>query len=390
LTNGHAGEAQATTYIIDALLDVMLSVSAEQPFNFRMAACECIKAYFHNHPGIRLHFLRRAIEGHISGQDDAANILTTLLTPLSISSTSDPYRFWLAAVVAFLLLFDDAEAKAIAMDVKEGDASAGEEVVTCIQALAANLIEAVQRKEDERVLAAYLMLLSGWLFEDPDAVNDLLGEGSTIQSLLQVVARPDRDMVLAQGMCALLLGVIYEFSTKDSPVSRKSIYDIISGKLGKDVYVDRLTAFRKDPHVRDFEVSTSSTAGLNGNLPEVYLDAAFVDFFKDNFTRFRRAIDREPEFEVSVKANGVEKGISRDLVDSLRAQLEEKQQHLEDAMQELEALKIQINEERSKWKKTSDATSQELARIQNVNDTLHRHHEEENRSATEFYLSEAY
>jgi len=177
-----AGEIKV--YVIDGLLDLTLSISSSQAFDARVAACECIKAYFYNHPAIRLHFLRRAIEGHSSGADETANVLTTLLKPVSDNISSDPYRFWLAAVLMFHLVFEDSDAKSLAMGVAEGDASLGEDVVTCIQTIAANLIAAIQKGEDDRIVVGYLMLLCGWLFEDPDSVNDFLGEGAVIGMVL--------------------------------------------------------------------------------------------------------------------------------------------------------------------------------------------------------------
>ena len=237
-------------YVIDGLLDLTLSVSALPAFDSRMAACECIKAYFFNHAAIRKHFLRRAIDGHTSGADETANVLTTVLQPLDGHVQGDPYRYWFAAVILFHLIFEDSVAKNLAMSVAEGDASNGEEVVTCIQTITANLIAGIQRNVDERVLVAYLMLLCGWLFEDPDAVNDFLGEGSNVQSLVQAVLRSTADGVIVGGLCALLLGVVYEFSTKDSPVPRATIHPILASRMGRDQYIDRLTKLRGYPLLR--------------------------------------------------------------------------------------------------------------------------------------------
>ena len=232
-------------YVIDGLLDLTLSVPLLTAFDSRLAACECIKAYFYNHAVIRKHFLRRAIEGHTSGADETANVLTTLLQPLDGHVSVDPYRSWFAAVILFHLIFEDANGKSLAMSVTEGDASQGEEVVTCIQTLTENLLNGIQKNFDERVLVAYLMLLCGWLFEDPDGVNDFLGEGSNIQSLVQAVLRPAGEGVIVQGLCAMLLGIVYEFSTKDSPVPRATIHPILASQMGRDQYIDRLTKFTK-------------------------------------------------------------------------------------------------------------------------------------------------
>lgn len=365
-------------YVIDGLLDLTLGVSSTQAFDVRLAACECIKAYFFNHPAIKLHFLRRAIEGHASGADETANVLTTLLKPTNDTAPSDPYGSWFASVIVFHLIFDDAEAKSLLMAVAEGDASSGEEVVTCIQTVAANLIASIQRSEDDRVIVAYLMLLCGWLFEDPDAVNDFLGEGSNVQSLVQAVLQVDRDRSIMQGLCAMLLGIVYEFSTKDSPVPRATLHPLLASRMGRDQYIDRLNNLRRHHLFRDFEVLPQTLAAASvGNLPDVYFDKTFVDFAKDNFSRIVRAIDRDPGMEVPVVSNGVIKGISREMVDSLRSQLEEKEKALQQAQSEIVSQERHLSQERADNRKAKETAAIEVSRIKHINDALQRHHEED-------------
>jgi hypothetical protein len=365
-------------YVVDGLLDLTLTISSTQAFDARLAACECIKAYFYNHRGIRLHFLRRAIDGHMSGAADSKNVLSALLRPLEGNASNDPYRYWLAAVLVFHLIFEDAEAKALAMSVTEGDAESGEEVVTCIQTISSNLIIGIQRSEDERILVAYLMLLCGWLFEDPDGVNDFLGEGSNIQSLVQAVLQRGQGSALVQGLCALLLGIVYEFSTKDSPIPRATIHPILASRMGRDQYSDRLTKLRRHPFLRDFEVLPQrlSSAPL-GELPQVYFDKTFVDFLKDNFSRLLRAIDRDPGMEIPVVANGVQKGISREMVDSLRSQLEEKESTLQKIQSDLLSLERQLGQERADHRRDKETALLDVTRIKNVNEALQRHHEDD-------------
>ncbi|KAL3421050.1 intracellular protein transport protein [Phlyctema vagabunda] len=377
--NGSAHRNTVTkVYVIDGLLDLTLSVSTPSAFDTRMAACECIKAYFYHHPAIRLHFLRRAIEGHTSGADETANVLTMLLQPLEDNMSGDPYRHWFAAVIVFHLIFEDPEAKSLAMSVAEGDASSGEEVVTCIQTVAANLIVGIQKKVDDRVLVAYLMLLSGWLFEDPDAVNDFLGEGSNLQSLIQGVLHTGVEGTIVQGLCASLLGILYEFSSKDSPIPRSTIHSILLSRMGRDLYIDRLAKFRAHPLVRDFEVLPQNlNSAAAGGLPEVFFDRSFVDFAKDNLSRLIRAVDREPGMEIAVMANGVQKGISREMVDALRSQLEQKDKALKKSEEQLISVGRQLSQEQADHRKSKETNGVELARIKHVNDALQRHHDEE-------------
>lgn len=216
------------------------------------------------------------------------------------------------------------------------------------------------------------------MFEDLDAVNDFLGEGANTQSLIQAVNHPYATGDLVQGLCAMLLGVLYEFSTKDSPIPRADLHSILLSRMGRERYIDKLSKLRSDPLVRDFEVipQNLSNSGL-GSLPDVYFDSTFIDFFKDNYSRILRGIDRDPGLEISVVKNGVQTGVSRELVDSLRSQLAEKQQALQEAQVSLETVSRQLGQEQADHRRTRETTALELARINQVNEGMQRQHDAE-------------
>ncbi|KAJ6032077.1 hypothetical protein N7540_002809 [Penicillium herquei] len=357
--------------VIEAFLKLSLEPSPNNMLDARLAACECMKAFFAHHPGIRMHVLRRAIEGHTSGQDRIPNILSVLLTPPDSRGNADPYQVWMACVLMFHLILDDHEAKSTVMGVTEGDADSGEEVVTSVQSVVANLITGLQRGDDERITVGYLMLLCGWLYEDPDVVNDLLGEGSSIQTLLQEIKHQRVPSKLIPGLCTALLGIIYEFSTKDSPIPRVTLHKLLEEQLGREQYIDKITKLRECPLVRDFEVLPQTSAGqLEGGLPEVFFDQSFIEFLKDNFSRLIRSIDREPGFEVSIVANGVEKGVSRELVDSLRAELEDRSQSIQKLETDLVDIQRKLDQESSDHRKTKESSSWELSKAQQTQQQL--------------------
>ncbi|RHZ61970.1 hypothetical protein CDV55_106152 [Aspergillus turcosus] len=364
--------------VIEALLKLSLEPAPIQVLDARLAASECIKAFFANHPGIRVHVLRRAIDGHLSGQDEIPNIMTVLLVPPDARGNSDPYQVWIASVLMFHLLFDNAEAKAIAMQVTEGDAESGEEVITCIQTILGNLITGMRRGDDERITVGYLMLLCGWLFEEPDAVNDFLGEGSSVQSLLQETKHRSVSSVLVPGLSTILLGIIYEFSTKDSPIPRAMLHKLLVEQLGREQYIDKITRFRESPMVRDFEVLPQTVGGqFDAGLPDIFFDRMFIEFLKDNFSRLIRAIDREPGLEISVITNGIQRGVSRELVDSLRAELEERSKAVQKLESDLLNLRNQLEQEQLEHRKSKELVSSESSKIRQINESLQRNHEQE-------------
>lgn len=372
--------------VIEALLKLTLEPAPIFALQARLAASECIQAFFAKHNGIRLHFLGRAIEGHMSGNDQIPNILSTLLEPPEVRARGDPYRNWIASVLMFHLLFEDPEAKTLALKVTEGNAEKGEEVVTCVQTVAGNLTTGLQRGDDERISVAYLMLLCGWLFEDPDAVNDFLGEGSIIQSLIQEIKQSRTGSILVPGLCSVLLGIIYEFSTKDSPIPRETLHNVLISRLGREQYIDKITKLREDPLVRDFEVLPRTGRGdYDGTLPEIFFDGVFIEFLKDHFSHFLRAIDREPGLEIPVMSNGIQKGISRELVDSLRLQVEQNSQTIQKLELDLLNLQQKLEQEQLDHRRTKESTSHEMSRIKNVNEGLQKNHEIEMSRLEEYH-----
>ncbi|KAK0635113.1 p115 like vesicle tethering protein [Bombardia bombarda] len=372
-SNGHSSPQMnggiPKVFVIDGLLDLILAVDAPGAFDMRMAACTCLKAYFFNHAEIRRHFLARAIEGHKLKADELTNVLTTLLQPLSEPVPVDPYRYWFAAVLMLHLVHENPTTKALAMGVTEGDEASGEEVVTSIQTIAAHLLSSVAKSDDPRVIIGYLMLLLCWLYEDLDAVNDFLGEYTNLQGLIQAAVENPNGDVIVQGLSAMLVGVVYEFSTKDSPVPRATVLEMIMKRMGRDRYVDKLSKLRSYPLMRDHEVLPQRLTS-DEKLPEVFLDDTFVDFFKDNYSRILKSIDREPGLEISVVTNGIQKGISRELVDSLREKLAEKERALLSIDEDKSSLASRLAQEQADHRRAKETSKAELSRANELINTL--------------------
>ncbi|KAK3304497.1 p115 like vesicle tethering protein [Chaetomium strumarium] len=373
VANGHGVQKNGVprVYVIDGLLDLILAVSSLPAFDLRMAACACLKAYFYRHAEIRMHFLDHAVRTHRAHADDLTNVLTILLRPAPEMVTADPYRYWFAAVLMLHLVHDNPETKALAMSVTEGDEASGEEVVTSIQTMTAHLLSSVAKSDDPRISIAYLMLLLCWLFEDLEGVNDFLGEFTNLQGLIQAAIENPNGDIMVQGLSAMLAGVVYEFSTKDSPVPRAKVREMIMSRMGRDRYVEKLSRLRSHPLMRDHEVIPQKLEpSLDQRLPDVYFDDTFVEFFKDNYSRILRAIDRDPDSETSVITNGVQKGVSRQLVDSLRAEVAETCQALQEAQAQTASLAEQLTAEQAAHRRTKDVLSADVARANEATNAL--------------------
>ncbi|PSK41773.1 Intracellular protein transport protein USO1 [Elsinoe australis] len=388
LTNGTAKKKEVQrTYVIEALLILLLGTSAVEQVELRFSASVLIKAYCLGHQRIRLHFLQRAIAGFVDGEDESTNILSTLMASPHGTAQTDPLRVVLAADILSQLLAEDDEAKGVLQAVSEGNAEKGEDVVTAVQTLAGHLTFSLQNDADPRISIAYLTLLITAFYDSQLMINDCLAEGSSLIGALFDMAgkckdsqvQSDEIKSLLPGLCAFLLGTIYEFSTKDSPIPRRTLQPLLLNKLGRQKYFESLKQLRQHPFIRDSELSLQE--GAMSSQGQVLFHTIFIELFKEEYGRLRRAIDKDPGIEVVSRGDG---GVDRDILDDLRSQIGSK----EEAIQQLEQGSLMLKQDSDQaaadhrrelqtLQASQRSMEAEVERIKHVNETLQREHEAE-------------
>ncbi|EMD01169.1 hypothetical protein BAUCODRAFT_567079 [Baudoinia panamericana UAMH 10762] len=348
------------TYIIEALLDLTLK-QPQADGSLRAASCSVIQAYLTNHDRIKLHFLQRAIAGYTE-HETAANVLITLLAR-DQDSASKGYASWVVSD----LVYDSPDAKAVLAALKERVETEGEDVLTLIQALGSHLSTALQATE-ETLVAAYAGLITVLLWEFADGVDNLLAEGSgLLQALVTAINSGASNPVIA-GFAAASLGTIYEFSTKDSPIPRRTLAPLLTQKLGRGKYLEALAQLRREPALRDFDVDGAAHGGL--------LSRAFVDLFLVEYSRLRKAIDKDPAFEV-LPLSAAEGGVDRDVLDDLRQQLQTVKDALEHAQRDATASSQQHEQDRLSASKDLQTANAEIDRLRRINQAMQQGHEAE-------------
>lgn len=354
------------TYIIEALLDLTLDQPRTES-SLRAASCSLIEAYLTKHDRIKAHFLQRAIVGHQQGEE-AANVLTALLQP-----GTDASGLVFASWIVQELVADVLDAKKALAAVKEGDEEEGEDVLTAVQAMGSQLENALQTSTDSRVIASYLSSLTVLLWEFAGGVNDLLAEASgLVQVLVAAVSSAATDPMTA-GLAASLLGTIYEFSTKDSPIPRRTLAPLLTQKLGRGKYLDALLNLRRYPAVRDFGVEEIDGEGDALNEP-------FVDLFLTEYPRLRKAIDKDPGVEV-LPFSAAEAGVDRDVLDDLRQQLQTAKDALSQAQEDLLINGQSAEQEKLGLQKEAQTAAAEVERLRRINQAMQQGHEEDSQKA---------
>lgn len=101
-----------------------------------------------------------------------------------------------------------------------------------------------------------------------------------------------------QGLCAFVLGILYEFDREPGEIPRTVIYPLIV-RLGADTLAARMSRLREDERFRSAAPEGSVTAypRLLADAPdegELWFAWEFVEFWKSNYYAIQRGVHADP------------------------------------------------------------------------------------------------
>ena len=385
--------------VVNLLLNWVLYANSVRTFDLRVAALGLLKAYFSDNPQLQLKFLERQIDGYYrendihletGGKDQAETEIEPEPEPEAGNAEDsedseefkvtkscnlfevilgydpelnlNPYKlhFTLDLLMFFFLQDDEAKTSVLmdkVRDMRTGPASEDETPISTVQTIA-ELLLASLTEEQIRIPLSYLTFLIFWFFIDGKAVNDFLSDRTTLQSLLSFCYQINDENVTIKCLVTMLLGVAYEFSTRDSPFPRIEYHQFITKRLGRDNYASRITQFKEGAlfsKAGDEFDPTSPPLDETG-LPKLYFSTYFTHIFNDNFYRIRTALSHDPEedphgkltfeeFEaLHVKLSEMKSSFARmdaeksELIDSLQGKFDKLSAEHATAVKELEKL----------------------------------------------------
>lgn len=332
------------------LLRWALEIDSVHFFRLRLAAAYCLGCAFKNNSEYKLAFI--ADQAALADQGDLGDTapnLFRILMAYDPDTRLNPYRSWFAAVTLIALFEDCPEARARASAVSTGNESAGEERLLAVQAVAGILTTTLDG--DPRIAAGYLMLLTIWLHEDLDAVDEFSRDVSVVKSIIAYLHKDPSDASeMLQGMCATLLGTATEFCRVEGPVGRPQLHSMVVHGVGVANYAVKVGALRACASFRLFDVSLDPDFEWGpDSLPAVYFVAQYVDLVKLTYSRVKAALLHDPalppkvavdfeRLEALEKANAALHGeldAARGQIDALLLKVAQRDEQIADAQHRL-------------------------------------------------------
>ncbi|KAJ2488999.1 Vesicle-mediated ER to Golgi transport protein [Coemansia sp. RSA 2050] len=280
------------------------TVSANEYYIVRAAATHLVQAYVGGNTDAQLALAATLTPpgdiGTITEPEQhqsAGSLIVSVLLDWRETSKEDVWRVWYAALLLSTILRDHNECKEQALKITLGDASKGEEPFPLINELMSQARQATQHGADVRVSLAILTLISVWLVNFPKGVSVFLDESANISFLVEQISGSSGINALVQGVAAFMLGIVYQFDVDpESPMSRESLYPIISKRVGADQLLIRVQRLRDS---KEFQYAVGLAAGAYSSaysvaLAEVYFDSVFADLFKMHYESFRAAVRLGP------------------------------------------------------------------------------------------------
>ncbi|SJM86905.1 related to Intracellular protein transport protein USO1 [Zygosaccharomyces bailii] len=294
--------------IVKLLLNWTFYTNSVHLFSLRVASLELLKSYLHSDGEIQISFLSQEIKDY-NGKELTSikcNLFEAILD-YDLELKLNPYKLFFAADL-FMYLFESDTSendglREMTRKVTTGSGLDEEEQLSSIQALSELIITSLT-SEDIRIPISYITLLIFWIYGDQNALNDFLSNRGVIQSLLSFSYQVESDDITVKCLVTMLLGVSYEFSSKNSPFPRRQYFEYITKTLGKDNYFSRISQFKND----SMFAKAPKEIGLNPafdetGLPRVYFSPYFVAFFTENYYRIKTALlhscEEEPYAKIS-------------------------------------------------------------------------------------------
>lgn len=380
-----------------ALLNWALFMNSVHVFDIRLASAFCLRAYFKDNLEASSAFLSDQIKvyskastlkiehssdmsqveedteskdqgtplkystdisGLSSHEAQIGNIFSTLME-YDADIKLNPYKIWFSAIILIFIFDENDMYKETARCVTTGDSLAGEEVMTSIEAISGLLVASLSNN-DARVAIGYLMLLSIWLYEDPLSVNEFLKDPLVVRSLMNFLSdNSSEKRELVHSMAALLLGIAYEFCSKNSPIPRNQLHELLKNGLGKDNYSLQVRKLRDNKLFNDFtEESMMTSKKDETGLPEVFFVINYVELVKDNFRRIKNALMHDPNVEPKIH-------LSYENFESLENEVAELRTKLDRSLRESNEEKIHLSAQIEEMGNTRDNLQSSLNQAEN-------------------------
>lgn len=330
-----------------ALLNWALHLNSVHYFSIRLFASYCFQCFVERNKDAKLGFLEDQIKGFESGLlhqdvslerksnieiDKQSNIISILLhydDGIKLNS----YKPWFAAFFMICLIEDCEEARRIARGVTIGNEKDGEEVMCFIQAIAQILVTTLHLN-DSRISVAYTSLLSFWLYEDFEAVDDFLRDIDSVKAIVSaVISSGSNTTDLADCTCFILIGIAYEFSRSSSPCPRSELHNIIMKTIGADNYALKVKKmFHKYLEGTINDLFTQEITKDETGLPKVFLIPQYLHLLQENAYRIRLALLHDPQRDPILKVTYEMFESLREKHVSLKASADERVTELEDKL----------------------------------------------------------
>ncbi|KAJ7033456.1 p115 like vesicle tethering protein [Mycena alexandri] len=288
---------------------------------------------------------------HLLRSSARAKSLARSITPPSLQSLSD------AGTGNFFVPADGAPPEAPPTPEVDDDDDDDDPPQALLQILSENLslsslarsradTSQLEAREWDRLVVAYLCLLSQWLWEDPGAVREFLNTGG-LSVLVEAINQTSEVDSIVPGLCAFLLGVCYEFNREPGEITRATIYPILN-RLDVETLIGRMARLREDDRFKSVGPDTvvlprptaqHLIAGPKGveaekdKEGEIWFDWAFVDFWKSNYYTVQRGLSTEPD-QLSSSASGQSLETAM-LISSLRDVIRNQSQEIETLQRQL-------------------------------------------------------
>ncbi|XBW36934.1 hypothetical protein QEN19_002513 [Hanseniaspora menglaensis] len=277
------------------LLNWSLKLTSVHALKLRLVCNELIKCFLFQNKTLQQNFINNQLKEYSELEDNEINIFYNLLEYDS-NLVMNPYKLYFVIDLFIFLINDNRENKDLLLLNTDNETNYLEIITELL------ITHLNSNNNNIRLVLFYLQFLEFIVFQDFKYVNKFLDSKLNLKQILTYLNDKQfqlSELIIVKESIFLLVGIIYDFSTSESPIDRKSLHKLITKTTSIENYKNNIKKLYDNENLKnslkiDYLDNSTDFIEKNSGLPNLYFIPEIHEFILANKTQFINSLSQDP------------------------------------------------------------------------------------------------
>uniref|UniRef100_A0AC35TSR2 Uso1_p115_head domain-containing protein n=1 Tax=Rhabditophanes sp. KR3021 TaxID=114890 RepID=A0AC35TSR2_9BILA len=309
--NTHVNQDEVDTSSLAVLMDAL--TTDKQPFKLRCAALYAFFCYTYDNEIGSNNLVKTLDPQRAANTPEIAGVGNSIIRCLN---STEPFQVWAGSVCLMHLIMANEDVKIVMLNIKQPHKDGK---ISLLEFVCNLLISQAKRKNQAKV--GFLMLISVWITDCPEALNIFMKDPNFVQYITSEfidtdVGDSETEDVIVRGMLGYVMMVAHANSATED--EKKKIFELINRRLGKSAVAESLENLTHS----EYYLRSANKAQFNPKSDSSpFLDYQFCKIYRMNEMSFLKLLKAGNEnYDVT---NSAQQGAVYGYIELIRKQDEE-------------------------------------------------------------------